>query len=119
MTFHRDAELARLSLGDAGDIPLALKENLCHLVSAPEESLAGGAETERDTLALEEKHLEMLFDRLDLVRERGLREMETAGRLGKISRLGKGDESLEVADIEHGVIISYIDDDPKDYLDCE
>lgn len=69
-------------------------------MGAGEEVLPGGGEADGARGAMEERCAEKIFETADLLRERGLREMETGGGATEVQIFGDGYEVSEVTEFK-------------------
>ena len=99
------ADADRLATGDS---PLARRRSssACSISArAPGSSAAPvGGQRDRAAVAFEEAHLQVAFERLDLLRERRARDVQTFGGAAEVQFLGDGDEVAQLAKL-HGSIV--------------
>ncbi len=102
VAFHGHAQLPGRSFDDARHVAFRLGDEPLGFIRGHEQTPTGRAEVQRLALSLEKLHAEVLLPQLDLMRQRGLREIQPGGGAGEISRFGQGDERAELADVGHG-----------------
>ncbi len=90
MALHRDAQLAGVAAGDAGQVTLGLGHLLLHDMCEKQHPLAGGGQLQRHGLALEQRHSTQLLQGLHLVRHRGLAQVQPGRRFGQAVGLSNG-----------------------------
>ncbi len=93
---------SRRTTRQSGDVALGTAQLRQHGVGQLQEAQTGAGKPHRFGLAHKQRHAHALFQLLELMRQRRLRQMQALGCLHKAVSLAQGMKGFEVAYFKHG-----------------
>ena len=97
VAFHRNAHLPALPQHQAGNVALGPFHLRQHGVGQRQQAFAHGGELGRNRFALKQRLAVAVFQQLDLVRQRRLREVEQLRGPHQAAAVAQGDQRAQVA----------------------
>jgi hypothetical protein len=111
VTFHRDPQEAGFALRNPCHVALSIPDPAHNVVRQIHKKSTRRSEMQGVAFSLKELDSVVFLNGPHVVRDSGLRKIQTLSRLGEISRLGQGYQGSEMAQFEHGFINSMNDVD--------
>lgn len=102
VAFDRHVQAPGRAAGQSREVPFGAAQLRHHGIGQLQQAQTGAGEAHRFGLAHEELQAEPLFQLLELVRQRRLRQVQAFGGLDQAVGLAQGMKRLEVADFQHG-----------------